>query len=1386
MALQPQRSQIRHLRVLSDQNAEHTLYDHFGKLLQALRNRKSLTREQAIEAFAPHFQREQVPELSPKTLGNLERDERFPQYDEVWALFLGFLHGCEIQITTDEQKQFVDLAQQKTDQSQKWRRPASAWNALRTRIAEHIQQHKQEIPSLQTLSNTTQHKQEIEQIPLEVASFDSNIDISHIIGRDEFVNRQLTYLEPYPGSARIKVSLFYALTGTGKTSVLKLLRKRLSERDVYDVFHYEFDTRAKDKTSADHLHDFLAKILLRLGALQGEAAKPPTLQERIQQVMKEIARAKKHLVLVLDDFQMALEPSGELGSVWEQFFKDFVEGTHLATIYLASRVRPRWQMRARAFITETELTQITVDAGVQIWRNLGFAEEDKAVLYEATRKCGGNPGMMEMISLHIQKPVISFSWTTPDESDLDETDLERYIRDPHYLSNEDLALDAFPILEEVIATRITPEARQLLNVLAVAPVPLAPALLRYLCKAPGPLYQELLQASLLSSDRYRVYLLPLVAESVRQQSTKTQILSIEEQVLDLYNKWLDAGEFRDDAEQVAVTTETIVLYLQHRRLLEAAHLLLLHGWRCLSFGHASRLARVAMSVIGEAGFDWQTDLRNYAGGTLILYQMGRKTGLEARAADYTCIYQLAREGRISLGDSEIIHLAHHIMQYAVEERQFLQANTVCNEALSFLSSESDKHLDIEIEAQAIYTKAHFLGSWSDDKRTHNEKEESIQLNEQAVATLIQGIQLLREWEQHASPLRKRNIHFKLARFLHSLGYRKRLLGDLIKAEEALNECLQLKKSGSAAPLSLAVSLGEYAQLLTAQGNIREALLQNAHALEIVRNLLDAGDRSDQVGGDMKMHLTERGLILLQQAKFNEAKQCFIEALSYTQKSRRMYHDIAKEKLQMLELLTTTSVANYQLDEHWFSLYDPLTRYDEIQALTPAGPFTELQQSEWHNLSNREDDEAQAQKSKIVLGSLQRELTLARQEQREPRIWYPMISIEEISRLKIQLRQLRAKIEEHEENALVRRIYKETIDEHLTILAITEAVYDGNMSTFWQCNLQVYPQVDLDEFKYALSLFVPMINRALRVEQTHVLANQLLKLLRRWQIPLDGIEMPKTVEPMEVRKTNKASMHMISANALKRSMEEILRLYGFNQCRVQIEPKRNDPYIQASLHTIFLPDKEVSEATACEYVGEELETHLYRAEVGYRSPLAILGSGLPHYQATDEGLAYHYIEQIAKVQGRKRSFAWLGTLSIGLATGIIAAPLSFRQLSNFLELAFSLRNFLSGPFETMEQAQIDAVREADERALRTFRGVTNLNDPTVRGICSIKDNLYLHGYLQVGKKQKENIHEQLLVGKIAIDHLPIMEELAITAPAIPHRQIALQPNLGAWIASFEDE
>jgi hypothetical protein len=204
---------------------------------------------------------------------------------------------------------------------------------------------------------------------------------------------------------------------------------------------------------------------------------------------------------------------------------------------------------------------------------------------------------------------------------------------------------------------------------------------------------------------------------------------------------------------------------------------------------------------------------------------------------------------------------------------------------------------------------------------------------------------------------------------------------------------------------------------------------------------------------------------------------------------------------------------------------------------------------------------------------------------------------------------------------------------------------------------------------------------------------------------------------------------------------------------------------------------------CELLAEEIETHIFRSVAGKRSPLALLSSGTRGYLVADEGLAIHYVQQMMQAQsfGRK-SYSWITTLAPGMVAGVIFPAMNFCTLYDFLLKAFLVSNLLSGRFETLSEAEAAAERDALARAVRTFRGVPDLN---AVGVCSLKDRVYLQGYLEVSKKLEVVETERLLVGSIGVDQLEDMAELHILKPAIPHRRLALDPGLLNRIAALDD-
>ncbi len=172
-------------------------------------------------------------------------------------------------------------------------------------------------------------------------------------------------------------------------------------------------------------------------------------------------------------------------------------------------------------------------------------------------------------------------------------------------------------------------------------------------------------------------------------------------------------------------------------------------------------------------------------------------------------------------------------------------------------------------------------------------------------------------------------------------------------------------------------------------------------------------------------------------------------------------------------------------------------------------------------------------------------------------------------------------------------------------------------------------------------------------------------------------------------------------------------------------------------------------------------------------------------ATSEGLALYHEIQEAALHGRAfdESRVWMGTLATGFAGGVVAPPQSFLSLYSFFEQFILLYRLLRRPDEDVPVAQEKARNLALVRCLRTYRGV---HDLTKAGVCYTKDALYLRGLQMIEHvvAQDETLLDRLAVGKIALEQLPILKELGVTASPQPLRRLADDPELESRIVSFE--
>jgi hypothetical protein len=249
----------------------------------------------------------------------------------------------------------------------------------------------------------------------------------------------------------------------------------------------------------------------------------------------------------------------------------------------------------------------------------------------------------------------------------------------------------------------------------------------------------------------------------------------------------------------------------------------------------------------------------------------------------------------------------------------------------------------------------------------------------------------------------------------------------------------------------------------------------------------------------------------------------------------------------------------------------------------------------------------------------------------------------------------------------------------------------------------------------------------------------------------------------------------------------MQQYGFDGWRTVIDSTATDPRVEQLIQCLILPEKQISVERVRTLLSHEIETHVFRAAAGAKSPLDLLATGTRGFMATEEGLALYYDRETARVQGKVVE-EWspgsvFGTLATGLASGVLTPPLTFSRLYSFLELFLLLYRTVNGLDKDMQRGRARARDLARIRCLRTFRGVPDLK---VAGIAYVKDALYLRGDQMVTAaiQQDKQVLERLMVGVVGLEQLPDMAELGITEPPYAPQWLAHDPDLAQYILSFE--
>lgn len=1343
---------------------------HFGAFLKMVRHRHGVRQSEVLN---------HLPGWTQTTYSRVETGEIAPAFDQLARLYTALLLAG-VELTPRERQLFLTLARTRIETKKTYQEHRSdiEWDELRLRLSRSG-------PAGDTREPPIAH-------PEPGTSGPQLVETRHLVGREDWLASILASLQD---TLPKKLLVMQGPVGIGKSSELHRIALQVMSGGPSrrQVMLCELPAGEQESNPQGTLDLFLGTLLAEI-APSDTSTPLASLDVRITLVLRCLEKSARPFLLLIDNAECILDEQGQLAPCWGQFLRKFLRSQHRASLVLATREWPGWYEGERAFLTERAVPPLTNDAGALLLQQLGLGNIPLDSLRQASEAVGGIPLCLEWIAALVQEPMWLDQWQESDvldkleEGDAEQASTRRLVRllGDTSLFGGPIASKLHPLLERIIEKRLSPEAYQVLCTLSLAHLPLGKPALPLLCPRPR-LLKELSANSLLVAYPHRVQVLPMVASAVQARLSADQHFQIEKRLIEVYQLWLDDGK-ASIRDMGLIITELAVLYLRHYRLLDAAQLLTCYGWISFQQGYASRLAHLAAEV--KQHFDWHVNEEHECGGILLHYLLapflGKSIDARQRFADYQRINEHLIAGKVRLVPTVQIAVTHDLMLYAMNRLRFEEAQQFLEICLQRLTPLISARRDLQ--ASLLEKQAWLFGMMSEDAQEREDAQEAKRYREQAIA-IYQQCNALLSINETVPTLEKATLKRRLARTLNHLGYHLNRIGQHEAALQVIEDSIALKEEGYVQVGSLAASYGEKAEALAGLGRYQEALQFDEKALAAVQKSANAGHRPSQE--EVWIYYVNRGKLYLRLGKIDAAEQLLRESLPHIHPRRSMYRMFAEDALEEIEQWRQTNTSPYQLDWRWVERYRELASYDGHWWLTAAGPLTEEEQRQWDRLCDQPLDEATKEHLGLILvQSRRRELAAALAEHREPYLRYPTIPIEEVRRRITNLLALDAQISQEEPNALVRKLYHRAItEEEIYFLRIIEATYEGDTQRFWEFNRLLNPLPTSEQVHEALAHIIQAAAMGLQHPnpKTREVGQQLVQFLReQLALPVEPAVLSEAAQQPQQQAPASVTLpqQKIAARAAKRFFESVLQQSGYDGWEVVIDPNATAPRIEQGLRRLFLPDHPITIERIRHYLSHEIAGHVARCLAGEHSSLGLLGIHTRNSLMTEEGLALYQEREIARLHGQPfdESGIWQSTLATGLASGVVTPPLTFSSLCTFFESFFLLRRLLKQEVTDIEAAQERARTAALARCLRTYRGVPDL---TRAGVCYLKDALYLHGLQMIERTvaQDETILDRLAVGVIAIDDLPDLQALGISAPAQPLRKLIYDPDLDSYILSF---
>jgi len=1208
----------------------------------------------------------------------------------------------------------------------------------------------------------------------------------HLLGRQEWLASIVALIQ---AAIPKKLLVLHGPIGVGKSSELNRLAHAFVQQNTSQVMVLSLPAREPRNPEAS--------LDLFLGMLLSESRAAPfpadaSRQTRIKLALTTLAERPQPSVILLDNAEGTLTEEGTLAPCWEALLTCIVRGQHQATLILATKEWPGWPGRDPQLVAEIPVPPLTLEDSVLLLQRLGLESVPLTALKTISQRVACIPLCLEWIAKIAHDPLVHDAWEdfevqeeTSPESHLDAVQrLTRLLEHPTLLG-EHLASRLTPLLEHILDQHLSPDARRVLEHLAVVGIPFGKPALYVFCSRPAWL-KELRNASLLTAYTNRIQVLPTVASTVKARLSPEQVYELEERMIEALTRWVENGNI-SDGEAGHVVTELAGLFLTHHHLLDAAQLLIRCGWMTFKLGYGPRLALLAREALDHE--DWHRTAESECAGLVLIQLVFPFLGKSIETNEYVnfqCIRDAFLEGTLVLQAATEGYVVHLLLLHSMNDLRFTEAQAILDVYYRHLKAH---YIHPEQHESWLQKQALLFGTWCEHLEERGETEQARAMREQTIALYRERAALLAD-QQGTSRLKQSLRMRGLASCFSYLGYHLHRMGSYDEALQMIDQAIRLQEQGYGNIGVLASSYSDKSQILIGLGHLQEAIMFDEKAMAEIQRCAVAGDAISQE--DRWTYVVNRGHLYLRLGRVEEAEQLLLDALPHIHAGRRKYRMFAEESLHEIEQWHRQTVSpQYQLDWRWIERYRELVSYDSYWWLTWAGPFTEEEQQEWNRLSTHPLDTAsKTQLSTLMKLSRERELTSAMIEQREPCLHYPAIDVEDVCRRIAAHLQMRAEIDRNEPHAIVRRLYQGAIEEELDYLHLIEATYEHNTEQFRECSLRLFPLPTHEEMLYALRHIQRTLSEGLNHPETAPISQQLQDFLQThlslsWPLPLEEEELPETQR--KASPTQSQGGQKISAQAARRFFETVFKESGYEGWNVIIDANATGARVEQGARALFLPAHTISLANVKHLFVHELAGHVARCVAGERSPLGLLGLHTKNVASTEEGFTLYHERQIAIAQGQRwnDSGMRLSTFAIGLASGIMGPSQTFRSICSFVESFSLLRRLLKHPEKGREQHQKHAQEYAFDHCLRVFRGVPDL---TQAGVCYPQDAIYLHGLFMIEKAvaQDRTVLDRLAVGKVALELLPDLQELGITTTSLPSLYPrAYDLELDAYILSFAE-